>query len=102
MPDAAPERTSGPCSCEAPANAVARAPGRTSETQPPGPSTENLRRIIPNVIEQRQPQIDLAGHRRDPRRRPGPRPKQAVGKAALGAPGLGSEDTSDEDPAEPG
>jgi len=54
----------------------------TNIPDPPGnaPSNERLRRPAPNVIDQRQQQIDPAGqHRRDPDDRPDTNTKQPGG-----------------------
>ncbi|MES2551202.1 MAG: hypothetical protein V4630_16140 [Pseudomonadota bacterium] len=51
----------------------------TSDHQP-GPTNEKLRRPAPNVIDQRQQQIDPAGkHREDPDARPDENRKQPGG-----------------------
>ncbi len=103
MPDAAPERTSGTSSGQAPARAAARAPGRTPEPKSPGPSTEDLRRVAPNVIDQRQQQIDPAGHhRRDPNRRAGASQKQPGGKSGSDVSDTPPKGEAADDPPEPG
>jgi len=100
MPDTAQDRKPGTASGHAGTRA-ARVPGRPPEKAPPGPSTEDLRRISSQVIDQRHQQIDPAGqHRRDPNRRAATSMKQSGGKVAPDA--LLGEPAAGDDPAEPG
>lgn len=51
----------------------------------PGPANEKMRRPAPNVIDQRQQQIDPAGrHREDPDARPDANRKQPGGSVRDG------------------
>lgn len=51
----------------------------------PGPANEKMRRPEPNVIDQRQQQIDPAGqHRKDPDARPDANRKQPGGSTRHG------------------
>ena len=57
------------------------------------PANERLRRPAPNVLDQRQQQIDPAGqHRRDPDARPDSNRKQPGGSPDAGSPKAGTED----------
>jgi hypothetical protein len=60
--------------------------GHPSQT----PANERLRRPAPNVLDQRQQQIDPAGrHRRDPDARPDSNRKQPGGNPEAGLPDNG-------------
>ena len=103
MPDAAPDRTTGTSSGQTLPKAMARAPAQSPEAQPPGRSPDELRRVGPNLIDQRQQQIDPAGHhRRDANRRAGASQKQPGAKSAKSGPDRMPEDEAGDEPAEPG
>lgn len=62
-----------------PAKMTDKTPDMTPHKKPADVTTEDLRRLSPHVIDQRQQQIDPAGHHRhDPNRRPST--KQPGGK----------------------
>lgn len=80
-------------------------PDKMPDKPPADVTTEDLRRLSPHKIDQRQQQIDPAGHhRRDPNRRPST--KQPGGKRPVpsddAAPASPEAEAARDDTPEPG